>query len=242
MRGKPRQGRLLALNLLWRAKAVKLPSKGRAMLFKGELRGMILMKNGKAFNRAKEKQQGFLCEAKAFSQGFLRRQKGFLGPIGDDLPSLIPLLFALMIFFYVFTFTWNIFDQRSQAFDDAVSALRVGNTMKGNNYLRGVDAFMERCNEAQSIRSVKFMAGLLPLSTGPNQPFGGMDIETLEESFFRQGEVQFICTNTGLAESGPGLETQNLYIRSFPVALEFVNPEKGAFYVRPMLLVAVTWR
>lgn len=216
------------------------------------------MKNSNAFNCAKKNQGGFARSAVfprlpskptglrgkksyCFSM-FPVGEKGFLGPIGDDLPSLIPLLFALMIFFYVFTFTWSIFDQRGQAFDDAISALRVGNTMKGNNYMRGMDSFQERCSEAKSIRSVKFMAGLLPLSTGPGQTFEGIDIETLESSFFSPGGKMFICTNTNLEEGKPGLETPNLYLRSFPVALEFANQETGAFYVRPMLLVVVTWR
>jgi len=172
----------------------------------------------------------------------LMREKGFLGPIGDDLPSLIPLLFALMIFFYVFTFTWTIFDQRGNAFEDAIAALRVGNTMKGNNYMRGIESFQERCSEAQSIRNVKFMAGLLPLSTGPSKSFEGIDIETLEGKFFGTEPQKYICTNTNLEEDKPGLETSNLYLRSFPVALEFANQETGAFYVRPMLLVVVTWR
>jgi hypothetical protein len=166
-----------------------------------------------------------------------KRASGFLGPIGDDLPSLIPLLFALMMFFYVFTFTWNAFDEKGTAFNDALAALSVANTLKGNNYLRGLETFNERCSEAQSVRRVKFLAGLLPLSTGPDPSFSGVDIETLEQSFF-QGA--FACSN--VAEERPAYESSNLIIRSFPVALEFKNPETGAFYVRPMLLVVVTWR
>ncbi len=183
-----------------------------------------------------------------FSQGFLRKQKGFLGPIGDDLPSLIPLLFALMLFFYVFTFTWNAFDQRGQLFDDALAAMRVGNTLKGNNYIRDFEAFQQRCVEAHSVKRVKFMVGLLPLSTGPGQNFEGIDIETIEGEFFEiEGEDgaegnKFICSNVDLDEDSPGLESDSIVIRSFPVALEFKNPTLNTFYVRPMLLVVVTWR
>ncbi len=172
----------------------------------------------------------------------MNSSKGFLGPIGDDLPSLIPLIFALMMFFYVFTFTWNIFDQRSRAFDDAIAVLRVGNTLKGGNYLRGIDMFKQRCAEAQSMRGVKFMAGLLPLSTGPGQVFEGLDIETLEGKFFDIEGDTFICSNVDLEEENPGIESSNLFIRSFPIALEFANTDTGSFYVRPMLLVVVTWR
>ncbi len=172
----------------------------------------------------------------------MNSSKGFLGPIGDDLPSLIPLIFALMMFFYVFTFTWNIFDQRSRAFDDAIAVLRVGNTLKGGNYLRGIGMFNQKCEEAQSMRNVKFMTGLLPLSTGPGHIFKGLDIETLEEDFFNIEGEKFICSNVDLEEEKPGIESSNLFIRSFPIALEFTNTDTGLFYIRPMLLVVVTWR
>jgi len=175
--------------------------------------------------------------------GLKKMNRGFLGPIGDDLPSLIPLLFALMMFFYVFTFTWNVFDQKGAAFNDSLEALRVANTLKGNNYLRGIGSFNERCTEAQSIKRIKFMVGLLPLSTGPGQNFSGIDLETIEDDFFESGDEKFFCTNLPEdSEDYPGPESVNLSIRSFPVALEFHNETTGMFYVRPMLLTAVTWR
>jgi len=174
--------------------------------------------------------------------GFLR-ERGFLGPIGDDLPSLIPLLFALMMFFYVFTSAWNAFDTKNSVFNDALAALNVGNAIKGNNYLRGISTFEERCSEAMSNKRVKFIAGLLPLSTGPGQSFSEVKLETLEADFFSDGEQKFFCTNIP-EDSGerPSLESKGLIMRSFPVALEFKNSATGTFYVRPMLLVVVTWR
>jgi hypothetical protein len=169
--------------------------------------------------------------------------KGFLGPIGDDLPSLIPLLFALLLFFYVFTFTWNAFDQKGQLFDDVLAAMRVGNTLKGNNYVRDFDAFGQRCVEAHNVKRVKFMAGLIPLATGPDQVFAGINVETLRRDFFEDDAAnKFICSNVDLDDDSPGLESDSLVIRSFPVALEFENTNLKTFYVRPMLLVVVTWR
>ena len=57
------------------------------------------------------------------------------------------------------------------------------------------------------------------------------------------GDEKFFCTNLPEdSEDYPGPESVNLSIRSFPVALEFHNETTGMFYVRPMLLTAVTWR
>lgn len=168
--------------------------------------------------------------------------KGFLGPIGDDLPSLIPLIFALMMFFYVFTFTWGTFDSKSQSFENALSALRVGNTMKGNNYYRGMETFKARCREAQSVKRVYFMAGLVPLSTGPGQAYEGFDLDDLEGSFYEVNGEKFVCDNLLPEEDPPSSDTTGIIIRSFPIAVEFSNEANNTFYVRPMLLVVVTWR
>lgn len=196
----------------------------------------------------KKKQNSFGQRQTCFGQKNLGLnglgQKGFLGPIGDDLPSLIPLLFALMMFFYVFTSTWNMFDRENVIFNDALEALNVGSVLKGNNYLRGFETFEQRCLEAQSIRRINFMGGLLPLSTGPGQTFSGIDLETLETDFFLSDGDTFFCTNfkDGVVGDAVNNESRNLIIRSFPVALEFHNKTTNVFYVRPMLLVVVTWR
>ncbi len=169
------------------------------------------------------------------------KKSGFIGPIGDDLPSLIPLVFALMMFFYVFTFTWNAFDEKGRSFQDSIDALKIGDSLKGNNYLSGFGAFDSRCEEAKIYKRIKFTAGLVPLSTGPGQTFPGLNLDTLEQDFFESNGQKFVCSNTGQNER-PTNESINLIIRSFPVALEFQNSQTGLFYVRPMLLVVVTWR
>lgn len=39
-------------------------------------------------------------------------RKGFIGPIGDDLPSLVTILLALGIFFSSLTFTFNAYNEK----------------------------------------------------------------------------------------------------------------------------------
>ena len=47
----------------------------------------------------------------------LKSRKGFIGPIGDDLPSIIPLVFALIVFFSGFYLTMNVFESKQNDFD-----------------------------------------------------------------------------------------------------------------------------
>jgi len=103
-------------------------------------------------------------------------QRGFLGPIGDDLPALIPLLFALVVFFSVFTFAFTSFDQKTQLFQMHLTAINIGRTIKGASYISGYcnpklegtgcDAlsFATKCNQLKrDITQVRFMAGLIEL-------------------------------------------------------------------------------
>ena len=39
-------------------------------------------------------------------------KKGFIGPIGDDLPSLVAVLLALGIFFSSLSFTFNAYNEK----------------------------------------------------------------------------------------------------------------------------------
>lgn len=176
-----------------------------------------------------------------------KSKKGFIGPIGDDLPSLIPLVFALMIFFSVFTFTWNVFDQKNRVFDDAISIIEVSSILKSNGYIQSKSVFDERCIEAQSKKRMKFRAGLIELSTSEKDRFEWIDIEQPEyfEDPINPGDV-FECTNTDSgAEENPSFGDESVVIRFFPVALE--RDYKDAkderhFFVKPMLLMVVAWK
>ena len=163
--------------------------------------------------------------------------QGFIGPIGDDLPSLIPLLFAIILFFYAFTSTWNIFDRRDTGFNDDISILRISYSLKGNNYLPNQAKFHERCETAKGIQRMHFFAGLYELSTGADSRFEGIKIEKLisDNPGFFPG---FECSNT---LERPKLENETLATRFFPIALEHKGAN-GLFYVKPMLLVVVAWK
>lgn len=226
-------------------------------------------------------------KSKNFSKGFLgptfsqhsaapRFQKvdknssrGFLGPIGDDLPSLIPLVFALIMFFYAFTFAWNVFDSKNTAFNDNLAILELASVLRANSYVAGHEQFLESCSKAQSIKRIKFRAGLIGLSVNPLTPapdaehFEGFE-NVLDGIFYEQIEdaLEFQCENTD--ESLP----DRYNVRFFPLALQreycldpsLANPENNPittaacdalaiaghpierkFFVKPMLLVVISW-
>ncbi len=92
-------------------------------------------------------------------------KKGFLGPIGDDLPSLIPLLFALVIFFSTFTSTFNVYQKGAATFSNNTDVLRLANVLKGDSYLRDFSEFETACNQV-TVSGISFKAFIIPLKIG----------------------------------------------------------------------------
>ena len=173
-----------------------------------------------------------------------KSSKGFLGPIGDDLPSLIPLIFALTIFFSVFSMAWNSFDAGNKDFEDKIAVLGIASTIKGNSYISDFTAFQGRCLEAKGQKRVFFKAGLLPLYVKEDRHFEGIDISDPE--FFEDpntGNV-FECTNATSEDMEIfRQETINVIVRFFPIALEHDYKENGErhYFIQPMLLVVIAW-
>ena len=86
-------------------------------------------------------------------------KRGFIGPIGDDLPSLIPLLLGLVIFFSTFTFAFNAFDARNADFKDDVAVLRISRTLQSNSYIHSFESFSGLCAQIDVV-NIKYAAGI----------------------------------------------------------------------------------
>jgi len=170
--------------------------------------------------------------------------KGFIGPIGDDLPSLIPLLFGLVMFFSIFTLTFNSFDARNTGFNNDISVMRIARVLQSNSYIYGYDHFELLCDEL-GVVNLKFVAGISSQGTDSSSDIA----ENIFQIQFFQNEDNeiFYCTNT---ESSPSIinpvisdfislqeATQtNVVSRIFPIVVE---DEK---IVKPMHLFVVAWK
>lgn len=170
-------------------------------------------------------------------------ERGFIGPIGDDLPSLIPLLIGLVMFFSTFTLTFNSFDDRNQEFDNELEVMRLSRTLQANSYIYSYDNFEQLCKQVGVVK-LNYVAGLTDqaITQTTENPFEGsiFDIE-----FFESDDGVLMCTNAEseifdpfsvnhfitLAES----IDRTVVSRIFPIVLE---DDK---IVKPMHLVVVAW-
>ncbi len=187
--------------------------------------------------------------------------KGFLGPIGDDLPSLIPLVFSLVLFFSTFTFAFNSFENRNSYFNDTVEILNISSNLKQGSYISDYSHFIQSCR-GFSVSRVYFKVALVSLEdyfngTGPFAGNQRIDVEKLDDLAYcvsnprntsglacknitASDKNSFICSNSS---KEPTNSSSNLLLRVYPIVLETHEFESNVgFAAKPMLLVVVTWR
>ena len=165
-----------------------------------------------------------------------QNEKGFIGSIGDDLPSLIPLLLALTIFFMAFTYTWNVYDARKAAFDADLSALTIGRVLKSNSYIVGHKDFETLCGTL-NISKLKYVTGLIEVATTleEKQRLDFQNPQFIEAS--TPERPKYLCTNVKDLEFNPDLlQGRTVSIKVSPIALEENK------VVRPVYLVVIAWQ
>lgn len=101
-------------------------------------------------------------------------QRGFVGPIGDDLPSLIPLTVALLVFFGAFGFAFNHFEGKKQDFDQRLLVLSIGKTLKGDSLIDSYEKWQSACNSIE-VNRYKFRTVVFLVSAKPDAIFYNYD-------------------------------------------------------------------
>ncbi|MEM0372792.1 MAG: hypothetical protein QXO69_03085 [archaeon] len=51
--------------------------------------------------------------------------KGFIGPLGDDIPSLLAVLLALSLFFSALSFSFNAYNEKVKSFEKLKGAIDI---------------------------------------------------------------------------------------------------------------------
>jgi len=168
------------------------------------------------------------------------KRKGFIGPIGDDLPSLIPILVALIIFFTTFTATFEVYERGNTRFDRIIKVLKISNELRGDKYINDVEEFDELCDKV-SVRGVNFKAGLVDLIQEGERPFEFINIEDFAnegKGIYEVGGKKLVCASSYSAKMAPGDEAVS---KIFPIAFQDTTSIQSGFAVRPMLLVVIVW-
>lgn len=177
--------------------------------------------------------------------------RGFVGPIGDDLPSLIPITFSLLIFFASLSFTFNQFDYKRTVFDQDLTKLKISSTLKGNSLISDYATWGNSCQMLGS-SSFKFRAGLYLVDTAENQSktipvFESTETDPNDPAIARPVTTEvsvngfpetktYQCENTDEKLLFSNLAFQRPVHVYYPVAVNLDNQ------IKPALLLVSVWR
>jgi hypothetical protein len=167
--------------------------------------------------------------------------RGYLGSIGDDLPSLIPITFALLVFFAALNFSFGQFDEKQTLFDQKLLTLKIASTIKGDSIINDYEQFKTAC-QTLSITGFKFRADLYSMMDDAGKP---LPVRVFEET---SGEhtAPVVVDKSGNAYRCPSTDTEQLKFASlasqrpevllYPVAVNFDG------IIQPAMLVVTVWR
>ncbi|MBU2099871.1 hypothetical protein KKG83_03975 [Candidatus Micrarchaeota archaeon] len=170
------------------------------------------------------------------------KNKGYLGPIGDDLPSLIPLMFALIIFFSSFYMTIDTYNTKTVDFENDIAVVQVSATLRGTGLVSSLADFQKYCN-ALNVRQPYFSAGIVSLDQNFDFFDESFNLDVLYLSEEDSGnEGKFKCSNTEkILTKGIILQSNSKVVsRIYPLVLE--QKVEGKSRMVPVKLVVIAWQ
>jgi hypothetical protein len=183
-------------------------------------------------------------------------KKGFIGAIGDDLPSLIPIVVALLLFFTIFSITINSYNSKNFELQKNLGLISISRALKGDSLILNVDQFKERCdfsrlniqeyNYRSAIYSNKSLGEIADASEKIIDEF--KDFSSNSNNFL-EGETIFGSTETFTCEYlRPGAKeldnkSTDYLVRFYPVAVQRDVLVDGREYlvVVPSVMAMVIW-
>lgn len=186
-------------------------------------------------------------------------RRGFIGAIGDDLPSIIPLVIALLLFFSIFSSTLTTFNNRNQVFDQRTETITVARELKGNSMILNVSHFADNCDKVKiRPRAYSFAAAIYPANhpvteIAAYEDDSGRLIGINEQAYIYGSESpsEFIGTKDSSSDKYfcqyirvwdrpfTGNE-RNFIVRYYPVAVQ-TRDDEGRTIIKPATLALVVW-
>jgi len=185
-------------------------------------------------------------------------KKGFIGSIGDDLPSLIPIVFALLIFFSAFSATLSVYNSENASVSTDMGMLAIARSLKGDSLLLNLSQFEKRCDD---LRIQKYPYNFMVAVYGAEK-----DLDTVIADFaetrvngdisdsFLTGEVEdetrsYFCGYRKLGSKdfgdiGTGDKSREQYsLRYYPVAVQtkVIIGTQEYYVIIPGVLAMIIW-
>lgn len=168
-------------------------------------------------------------------------KKGYIGAIGDDLPSLIPIFLSITIFFSVFLNTFNVYRTTTDLYSLKNDALVISNIIKEEPLFIDYEAFIGTCNKVNTNYNWNIFVTPLDLNTENYKPITSLDLDIEGTDLFITHwssilDEPFFCGNRELNELISALDKKNVVIYKYPATVQ------QKFYAEPVWLFVIVWK
>jgi hypothetical protein len=116
--------------------------------------------------------------------------KGYIGSIGDDLPSLIPLFLGIVLFFAVFINTYNVYTQSTSLYNMQDEALRIALILKEEPVIIDHNFFIDVCKKVDTTYNWTAFITDIDLNASKNMP---INLQKLKQEKDNEIENQSIA-------------------------------------------------
>jgi hypothetical protein len=190
-------------------------------------------------------------------------EKGFIGPIGDDLPSLIPIVTGLVIFFSVFVLTMNTYNEKNDYLEKQIDMTSVARDLTGDSLILNWSQFNDRCTGLKIKRyPYSFITAIYGTDvdlTNVIQDFkeaslqgpSGTRADGSEFGFIKQeveglGQQSFYCNYLKIGGKDFSTNKREYSVRFYPIAVQQpIQVATGSvtyqYLIVPAVMAMVVW-
>lgn len=167
----------------------------------------------------------------------MNTKKGYIGAIGDDLPSLIPIFVGLTIFFAVFLNTYNIYRNNTDLYSLRNDAINISGILKEEPLIADQNRFIKTCARINTKYSWNALVTPLDLNS---QNYRGLIIDDLDVNanimqHWAETDRRLIC-NDGLDILKNALKTKEVTVYKYPITVQ------QQYFVEPAWLYVFVWK
>lgn len=168
-------------------------------------------------------------------------KKGYIGAIGDDLPSLIPIFLGITIFFAVFLSTYNVYRNNTDLYSLRNDAINIAGVMKEEPLIADQNQFNKSCVRIKT--KYNWNAFITPFDLNSDNYHSLKPSDLNSEALYQHWEEEelgtsrkLICKEDGLPELKTALETKDVIVYKYPITVQ------QRFFAEPAWLYVAVWK
>lgn len=177
------------------------------------------------------------------TQRAANKTRGFIGPIGDDIPSLFPIVAGILVFLLSISFIQSQIDDRNAYIKVRRDALSVSYlaTEKG---LLDAEGFAQKCTQLKDLATKKQLNFALLLKNYCSNSQKQVELDNSELLTYRPENLDGICSSVPELEGAPPgqplqVPGKDTVVMTYPVAV-YCNEDRTLR--GPGMISVIGWR